>query len=328
MTRVSEILEYTSRTDVYNEIERDVRSRLILKRTISGPRKIDNLVWDATELPTESHYAPVYVQILKELEEKGEIDPQTHTLVETTTGNAGAAFGYIAGKLGYSVIVFMPEDMPENRINNVRSQLTTNESSLILTPAKQYVKGMVESFQNFFFENRKNYKGKKLFAVNHSRRPTAITAIESSVRSLFVSHRILNIDYAVLALGNGTSSTGAARVLKSMYPNIHIIGVEPEESPWCYSLKYRKDKAQFEQSRKTHSLYGTGGWGVDFPNLDLNLIDEIKLVNETSWKAKLESLLKIDESIGHSTAACRLVVDDLPQGTCAFSILYDNYKKY
>ena len=333
----------TSRQALYAQLEQEVKQQLCL-RDITSPdlqeRYHRNWVWDATQLPTHSHYVPVFLSLLKKYEFKGILSPEKHILVETTTGNAGAAIAYLAQRLGYDLIVFMPEDMPKHRIDDVKQYMPSKHSSiseLRLTPEKQYVQGMVEAFQSFYTQHKKNYKGKKLFAINHSRRKESTQSIELLLLDLFQQlPKDITIDIGVVALGNGTTSTGMAKAMQTRFPSSTVIGMEPFESPSCYLKKYGEDtfrqKYHLQPQCKNHKLLGTGGWGVDFPNINLELIDQIELVSEKEWKICL-SKMSPNYAVGHSSAACQCIVQRLSsqyqhQALNFFSIFYDPINKY
>src|SRR5215212_5671643 len=101
------------RETLFAELHRESESALRL-REITTPllarRSHRNWVFDATLLPTGSHYVPPLLRIVENYERAGRIAPETHALVETSTGNACAAAAYIATRLGYPIICFLPAD--------------------------------------------------------------------------------------------------------------------------------------------------------------------------------------------------------------------------
>ena len=294
-------------------------------------------VWDASNLPSESHYVPVYLDIIDSLQRTGLIAADRHILVETTTGNAGAAAAYVAKAMGYSIVVLMPADMPATRIADVRQYLSSPESQLMLTTSGGYVRGMVSELRRFLIDHRSGLFGKELLPLNHSRRVESVGAMYKIGRTLM--SRIPTgekLDYAVLALGNGTTTTGLGKAIKEAFPSVKIIGVEPFEAPWCYAQKWPgrfRETYGFEPGYHTHGLIGTGAWGVRFPNLDLGLLDDIVLVGEEEWHQKLAELTQVGLAVGHSSAACLAVLDKISATHSGerlgfFSVIYDRLSKY
>jgi len=328
----------------YGSLRDAVRSNLVLVDATS-PRLEErghrSYVWDATRQPTRSHYFPVYVELFERLERRGEIDPEEHFIVETTTGNAGAAAANVAWELGYDILIFMPEDMPESRIEDVQSQLAPS-SELRLTKPGTYVSGTVRRLKRFLATHRDGYKGKEVFHMNHSRRPESIEAIRTVTEVLLDNHlpEDTSIDACALALGNGTTFSGVGKVVQDHYSKAELIGVEPAEAPRFYTEKYGKEKLQeaygIEPEFHSHDLLGTGGWNVDFPNLDVSDLDRVELTFEHEWRCKLGQLHNSGHRVGHTSAACQWVVEtrsavhDLSgvEGSTFFGLFYDPIEKY
>ena len=322
------------RQEVYDHmVLRDVTTRALKAR---GQK---SWVWDATVLPTSSHYVPVFLRLLEEEEREGRIHPDTHVLVETTTGNAGAAAGYVARALGYPIIVFMPEDMPPARIADVQSQLPEDGySELRLTAGGRYVRGVVAALRGFLSDHKGRYRGRQVCVVNHSRRAASAAAIEEcAMRLLGRPGGGGMVDTAIVALGNGTTATGIARAVRRIDRHARVVGVEPIEAPWFYVQKFGASRFRqlysADPGPRPHRLLGTGGWGVRFPNLDLGLVDDIVLVTEDEWRGQSARLRGRGFDVGHTSAACQSVVERLAmlrsgRRETYFSMFYDPISKY
>jgi cysteine synthase A len=293
-------------------------------------------VWDASAMPAGGHYFPVFTHILEELERAEGIRPDTHVLVEATTGSAGMALGWIAKKLGYRIVLFMPEDMPERRIEAVRANLPSG-SELKLTAAGQYVGGVVRALRKFAIEHRDGYQDKKTCLVDHSRRPETVSAIAAVVlRALGRLPCDGQIDCAVAALGNGTSATALFRAVRQQYPAARRIGVEPIEAPSAFVKKYGEEELFRRYGRvaypRQHALLGTGGWGVSFPFLDVAAIDDILPLSSAEWQRAQQALAERGFDVGNSSAACQVAVNMLAEKsqrpTGFFSIIYDRFSAY
>lgn len=331
----------SEREQVFERLWNEVYHNLTLRDVTSNhlkERGQKSWVWDATTLPTNSHYVPVFLKILADLEHEESLAPDTHILVETTTGNAGSAIAYLARELGYPVVIFMPEDMPTARIEDVRAYLSA-ESELRLTSKGRYVQGVVSALRDFVIEHKDSgYRGRRLCVVNHSRRAVSSEVIENCVFRLLQNLPMqATIDTAVVALGNGTTATGIARAVRNINPIASVVGVEPIESPWFYVQKYGEDRFRQQFFSKPgphpHRLIGTGGWGVRFPNLDLGLVDDIILVTEDEWRGQLAALRGRGLGVGHSSAACQSIVERLAmlhddRIENYFSMFYDPISKY
>jgi len=294
-------------------------------------------VWNAAALPAGGHYFPIFVDLIERLERRGVIRPETHVLVETTTGTAGTALGWIAGRLGYRIVLFMPEDMPAPRIAAVRANLPPG-SKLILTRGERYVSGLVHAFKRFLAAHRGGYEGLELYALDHSRRPEAIASLREVLgRAISCLPDNCTVDYAVAALGNGTSSAAMFEAARSANFNAIRLGVEPVEAPMAFIKKFGVDgfvqKFGALETSRPHALLGTGGWGVSFPHLDVANIDTILPLTSETWKAVQISARERGLDFGNSTAACQAGVEIMSAQTSKrplefFSILYDQSDMY
>lgn len=333
----------SSRSDLFTELHGDIREHLAV-RNVTTPAMEDrghqSLVWDATEQPTGSHYFPVYVELFEALERQEEIHPERTFVVETTTGNAGSAAAYVAGRLGYDILVFMPEDMPDRRIEHVRQHLS-DRSELRLTESGRYVAGTVRQLKRFLATHRDGYRGKEVTAMNHSRRSESVRAIRRAAAHLLdMKVDVEQIDGCALALGNGTTFSGIGHAVRERYPEAQLVGVEPVESPWFYVQKYGEDRLRerygIDPGGHEHHLLGTGGWGVDFPNVDIDFIDDIHLTFEQEWHCMLDRLHDAGHRVGHTSAACQWVTEQLSARAALsgsntktfFGVFYDPIEKY
>lgn len=334
----------TPHQDSINErfrmLENDVqRSISVCDFTIDrlAVRRHKSLVWDASAMPAGGHYFPVYVKLLKELESGGHISPKSHWLCDTTSGNAGQALGYVARELGYKVILFMPEDMPQARISAVEENLPEG-SELILSPRNEYIKGTVRQFRQFAIAHRSEYKGRQLYFVDHSRQVASTAAISECIEyAIKTVSQINSIDVAVAAIGNGTSSTALFNTIRNNFELVRCIGVEPIEAPVAYLAKYGKSEfcKQFNEPPllKPHKLLGTGGWGVKFPHWNLEKINDIIPIRSDAWKRIRKIYIAQNLDIGNSTAACQAAVELISKTAVDkkltfFSIWYDKSSNY
>ena len=330
------------RETTFRTLQREVNENLALIDVTSqemSNRGHNCWIWDATQLPTNSHYFPVYCALLETLEKAGNIHPDRDILVETTTGSAGASFAFVARRLGYEAIVIIPEDMPTPRKQVVEEQLPeTPNSQILYSPPGQYVKGLVGTLRRFLVKHRGGIGDKAIFAVDHSRRPESCLALGAAVTNVLSELPPgVTIDRAVVALGNGTSATGMKLALSAHNPNATLIGMEPLEAPNFFIKKYGAERfvqtygvaPRFHQ----HLLIGTGGWGVEFPLLKTDDIDEIRLVGPSSWQTQKSRLTDKGFLVGNSSAACYAVIqqqsmleDD--KQLDFFSIFYDSSDRY
>ncbi|GEM_PF-1256757 len=222
--------------------------------------------------PTESHYDRVYIYLLRQLEEQGIIVPGKHTLVETTSGNAGASFAWLCRELGYPSIVYMPDNLPSGRVDDVRQF----GAEIRLTPGERYVRGAAEAMGEFLRTENKG-KPKDLrtyFSPNHSQHFESITPLEAIATEALRQMRekfSTTIDVYIPGVGNGATVLGPGRIFKEQ--GISVVTAEPFGSAILSEMKYpgrfrELYGVEFAESRIQHEVYGTGVPDVSFPFIE------------------------------------------------------------
>ena len=182
---------------------------------------------DATVLAKLEFYNPsasvkdrLAISVVNAAENSGELKPGG-TIVEATSGNTGIALAMVAAARGYQTILAMPETMSMER----RMLLRAYGAKLVLTPGSEGMKGAVAVAEQIAAET-----------------PGAILARQFDNPANPEIHRRTtaeeiwrdtdgNVDVFVAGIGTGGTLTGTAQVLKQRKPSIHVVGVEPAESP-------------------------------------------------------------------------------------------------
>jgi cysteine synthase len=153
--------------------------------------------------------------------EKGRLRPGM-VIVEPTSGNTGIGLAYVAAARGYRCIFTMPDTMTVER----RHLLRALGAKVVLTEGAKGMKAAIARAEEILsrlgdrawmprqFDNPANP------AIHYRTTGPEIWEDTEGKVEIFVS-----------GIGTGGTITGAGRYLRERNPGIHIVAVEPAESP-------------------------------------------------------------------------------------------------
>lgn len=179
------------------------------------------------------------------------------TIVEPTSGNTGIGLAFTAAVKGYKIILTMPENMSVERVRLLRAL----GAEIVLTPAKEGMKGAIAKAQSLLKEIPGAYMPDQFANPNNA------AAHEQTGQEI---EQALDgrVDYFVAGVGTGGTITGVGRFLKKTNPNAQIIAVEPADSAVLEG-----------KPAGPHKLQGIGaGFVPDI--LDKSVIDHIIAVTD------------------------------------------------
>jgi cysteine synthase A len=161
----------------------------------------------------------IAIGMVEAAEAAGRLKPGVE-IIEPTSGNTGIGLAIVAAAKGYRLTLTMPESMSLER----RALLTAYGANLVLTPAAEGMPGAVAraaelarqpaTFMPQQFENPAN--------PEIHRTTTAMEVWEDTDGEVGVF---------VSGVGTGGTVTGVSAVLRDKKPDVHIVAVEPAESP-------------------------------------------------------------------------------------------------
>jgi cysteine synthase len=161
------------------------------------------------------------VSMIEAMEAEGRIAPGRTTLVEPTSGNTGIALAFAAAAKGYRLILTMPETMSLER----RKMLALLGARLVLTEGPKGMTGAIA-------------KAEELVA----RLPDAVipqqfeNPANPEIHRRTTAEEIWNdtegkVDIFISGIGTGGTITGVGQVIKERKPDLHVVAVEPADSP-------------------------------------------------------------------------------------------------
>jgi len=170
--------------------------------------------------PANSVKDRIGVAIIDAAEASGALPPGG-TIVEATSGNTGIALAMVGAARGYRVVLTMPESMSKER----RALLRAFGAELILTDPSTGMKGAVAKAEEVAAEREGAILARQFAneANPEIHRRTTAEEIWADTDGA--------VDIVVAGIGTGGTITGVGQVLKARKPGVHIVAVEPEESP-------------------------------------------------------------------------------------------------
>lgn len=162
----------------------------------------------------------VALAMIEAAENKGQLKAGA-TIIEPTSGNTGVGLALVASVKGYKLILTMPETMSLER----RNLLKALRAQLVLTPGSEGMKGAIAKAE----ELRNTIPGAIILQQFENPANPAIH-IHTTAEEIW-RDTDGKIDIFVAGVGTGGTISGVGAGLKKHNPNIHIVAVEPSNSP-------------------------------------------------------------------------------------------------
>jgi len=208
---------------IYNKIEELIGNTPLLR--VCNLEK-DNGI-EATVLAKLEYFNPagsakdrIGKAMLDDAVEKGLINDDT-VIIEPTSGNTGIGLASVAASRGYRVIFTMPETMSVER----RKLLSAYGAEIVLTDGAKGMSGAIEKADELAKENSNSFIPGQFTNMANPSAHRVSTGVE------IWNDTDGKIDIFVAGIGTGGTISGVGEYLKSMNPDIKIIGFEPSDSP-------------------------------------------------------------------------------------------------
>jgi len=157
--------------------------------------------------------------MIEEAERKGLLKKGS-VIIEPTSGNTGIALALVAARLGYKLILTMPENISPEK----RKMLSLYGAEIVLTPQKDGMKAAVKKAEELAKDTPGSYVPMQFKNPANPKAHREITAGE------IWRDTGGRIDIFVAGVGTGGTITGVAGALKKKKKSFKAIAVEPEKS--------------------------------------------------------------------------------------------------
>ena len=223
----------------------------------------------------------IAIAMIEQAEREGKIAPGA-TLIEPTSGNTGIGIASVAAARGYRAILTMPETMSVER----RNLLKAYGAEIVLTEGAQGMKGAIARAEELQKEIPNS------FIPSQFENPANPAVHERTTGPEIWEDTDGKVDVFVAGVGTGGTVSGVGRYLKSKNSAIHVVAVEPTDSPVLSGGK-----------PGPHKIQGIGA-GFIPTTLDTKVYDEvIQVKNEDAFAYGREFARREGALVGISSGA-------------------------
>jgi len=252
----------------------------------------------------------VALYIVEQSEKSGVLKPG-QVIAEATSGNTGIGFALVGIQKGYRVIIFMPENMSEERKKIIHAL----GAELVQTPATKNIEGAVKKVEELAASDE------DVFVPGQFVNPLNPEAHYVHTGAEIWEQMEGKVDAFVAGVGSGGTLGGVGRFLKEKDKNIRLVAVEPANA-----------SALLGHEPGLHQIQGIGDGFVP-PVLDTSLIDDVLTVTDddaictTRELNRLEGAL-VGTSSGANVWAAMEIAKQLGPSRRIVTVLPDRAERY
>ncbi|UDM18478.1 cysteine synthase CysM [Vogesella sp. XCS3] len=241
------------------------------------------------------------LSMIRQAEARGDIRPGD-TLIEPTSGNTGIALAMAATMMGYKMILVMPENSSQERVDTMRAY----GAEVVLTPKEVSMPGAIDEARRLQAAG----VGRILDQFGNPDNPLA--HIEGTGPEIW-RDTAGTVTHFVSSMGTTGTIMGTSTYLKQQNPAIQIIGVQPQPGSQIPGIRKWED----EYLPKI----------CDFERIDQLLLVDQQTAEDTARRlAREEGILAGPSSGGALAVALRL--NEQLQNAVIVSIVCDRGDRY
>jgi len=232
------------------------------------------------------------------------------TLIEPTAGNTGIGLALAGVRMGYRVILCVPEHFSVEK----REVMKALGGEVVLTPKDAGIRGAIKKAEELAADIPNSYVPQQFRNVYNSETHYATTAPE------IWEQMDGRVDAFVTGAGTGGTFTGVARFLRERNPDVYCVVVQPQGSVFTGG------------EPGPHEVEGIGSSFIP-PVLDLSLANEVITINDEPAFAMVARLAAEEGILGGSSsganvAAAIQVARKLGPGKRLVTIIPDAAERY
>lgn len=183
--------------------------------------------------PANSVKDRIGVAMVEAAERAGLVKPDT-IFLEPTSGNTGIGLAMACAARGYKCAIIMPNTMSAER----RILLRAYGAELILTPGSEGMRGAIRKAEELATADS------RYFIPQQFKNPANPEIHRHTTAEEIWRDTDGEVDVLVAGIGTGGTITGTGEVLKAHKPEIKIVAVEPDGSPFLSTGESGKHKIQ------------------------------------------------------------------------------------
>lgn len=256
----------------------------------------------------------IALSMIEAAEQEGTIRPGESLIVEPTSGNTGVGLALVCAVKGYKLTLTMPEAMSLER----RSLLRAYGAELVLTPEKLDMAGAVEAAEKLAKSDSRYFMPQQFRNPNNPAAHVRTTGPEILAQ---VEALGLSIDAFVAGVGTGGTISGVGQVLRTRFPQVKLVAIEPAGSAVLSG-----------GCAGPHRIQGIGAGFVP-EILNRGLLSEVRVIDdrrayETKRKLAQREGLLVGISAGAAVATALDLARELGPQSVVVSMLCDTGERY